>query len=195
MCGSLPGRWCQGEGATWAPTLSSAPVSPKTLPAPLTRPGPPSVQRKRASFLPHGTCPPSPNNGAVVPSPPHPFILLWLPSSLSLSLVCPKEHPTRPNLLPTLQSTSLVVLSPFQFLLPRIPDPLLCLYHSISYCIFVLVSLCLGLSVYLCLSVPLTILPLPPHYLYHVPLHRWGLAPASPPALPSWRAGVWIPAK
>ena len=195
MCGeSLPGRWCQGEGVTWAPTLSSAPVSPKTLPAPLTRPGPASVQGKRASFLPHGACPPSPNNGAVVPSPPpplHPSVVPQFP----VPFFCLKEHPTRPNLLPTLQSTSLVVLSPFQFLLPRIPDPLPCLYHSVSYCIFVLVSLCLGLSVYLCLSVPLTTLPLPPHYLYHVPLHRWGLAPASPPAPLPWRAGVWIPAK
>lgn len=65
-----------GEGAIWAPRLSPVPVSPKRLPAPLARPGPGLCAGEEGQFpapggLPEGACPPpSPNNGAVVPSPP-----------------------------------------------------------------------------------------------------------------------------
>lgn len=88
-----------GEGAIWAPTLSPVPVSPKRLPAPLARPGPGLCAGEEGQFpapggLPEGACPPPPQTMVLLSlALPHPFILLWLPSSPIFLELVPTHTP------------------------------------------------------------------------------------------------------
>lgn len=184
------------------------------------------MQGKRANFLPQGTCPPNPPQTMVLLflALPYPLILLRLPGSLSLSLVCHKLHSTRHSPCP--YGTPLLLC---WFLFPQTPDSVseislslgmllfrslfmseglhFCQTFHLSVCISTwgalsfTVSYCIIVSVShrLCLSVSLSL-----SLSLSLPLLL--ISTACSPALPQlgtclsfspspWGAGVWVPAK
>ena len=147
--------WKVVSGESWAPAMSSAPVSSRTLPALPSGQGPASVQGKRASFLPRGACPPqpSPNNGAVVPSPPPPPHSSMAPQfPLPFFSLSQAPHLTQPS------PSSVVHFSggPLSFAILFAPNPA---PPSLSVARCLSLHLCLGLclSASFCVSLPLCV--------------------------------------